>query len=280
MRAQNIDTKRLKAIQSETLAIREDYLQRSPSLQKFKNLPALAGAGLVNHALAVASERVATEFALISLPLLDQQRLAALSTKRVSLVEALLLTADEREGPPYPVDDLNLNDYVLNRWHQQSDGVTDLTGDLFLTRQKQALLLAEPIVIWLLQQAKNSVSAQTLLLKATEFLGGDTFSAVALLGEVFAYESRLARIRSRRAVLASKMRPFVDFESQYKTGHNYHFWRILSAALFRGNTTAGRVFGIIDNPIESYQLANRTGFDAADVALASLNAPLNLLRCD
>lgn len=151
--------------------------------------------------------------------------------------------------------------------------------DKFLINSRKTLKLADPIVEWLLEQPKRSVSYETLLKKAVVTFNGDVITAVSVLGELFFAETWSTRDRTRQAVLASKMVPLVNFETQYSTGHNYHFWRIISASLYKGGTELGRVFGILDNKLESYKLANKAGFDVADAIMLGMRRPRLTAKC-
>lgn len=210
------------------------------------------------------------ENALAAIPLISSKRFTEDTATSRPLIHALFneycYKSDPRANCPiYPVDRADLPS-VVDRYREKTKGfkMPQSTTDELFVKMHQVHSLADPIVDWLLKQPKKSVSHWTLLMHATETFDGDVLTAVGVLAELFYHEARSTRVRTRDAVLASKMQSLVPADAKYSAGHNYHFWRLISASFIRGGTLLARAVAFLeDNNIPSYRFANSLGVEVA-----------------
>jgi hypothetical protein len=154
------------------------------------------------------------------------------------------------------------NDFVLISRVDMSN--VPQPNDSYLKAMQGAASLANPVVVWLVAQPKGSVSHWRLLSYATNIYGGDVLTALGVIGELFWQETLQASPeRNEKAVLASRMMPLVQPATANPVGDNYHFWRIIGAAYYRGGTVLGRIYSPYDSSDRGHLAANKLGLDIA-----------------
>lgn len=169
-----------------------------------------------------------------SLPLLDGKPI--LDSNSINW-NGLLYLEINRASRSKPTENLVYDKDLLVRLKRLNvyKGV-DLYEEKESVRIKQMNLYrsrSQTIVKWLIEQDPYSVSPLELLEKATELTGGDTLTALGILGQLFDSERHgPTQPRSHMAVLGSRVRPYFT-DGRKHIGANYHFWVYLNMTLAR-----------------------------------------------
>lgn len=119
------------------------------------------------------------------------------------------------------------------------------------------LIVAEPLVLWLLSQKSESVTHIDLFKQAVMLYDGDVFTALGVIGELFFDEVERISNRNLRAVLGSRMVPLFTNDKIDPIGYNYHFWGVLNNSLTQN-------IPVIDSIASRYIERNDPGDRAAD----------------
>jgi hypothetical protein len=218
-------------------------------------------------------KKIFIESTLASTPLVDTQR--ALITNSTSAARLLFSIYSAEGNSSALVDKISLPEELDKLIEATLHLTAPAIEDPYFRKLEQTLKIADPIVKWLLTKPKFSVSHIELLRHSTELLDGDVLTAVGVLGELFYQETLNVKNRKTQAILASKLKPLINGNLEFNVGHNYHFWRTVSASLFKRSTFLGRAYGYIDNPEPTYRSANKVGFDVADYVLFEIKSSLS-----
>ncbi|MGZ6441969.1 MAG: hypothetical protein ACXWRU_18060 [Pseudobdellovibrionaceae bacterium] len=226
--------------------------------------------------------QITLEANLASLPLIDYSYHPNDQIENLPLT-SLLFSYYCRKKPCMQGDPVERNDLGKNI-HDQIETAKKISvkqpEDQFVLKSNTALVLANPIVDWLLQQKPRSVDHWQLLKYASNQFNGDVLTALAVLGQMFSAETLAVKDRNRDAVLASKMKKLVNEDDKFPVGHNYHFWQIISASIIRNDTTLAKIFGYIDNSEPSYRFANKLGLNVADKLFEGTKSKIDYCRLD
>ena len=212
--------------------------------------------------------------AYASLPFINSSAPNMSELKKGFALDQSLFQLYNKSGEVKPVDRTDLAEIVntANLSFRSIDARLYVTrADSYLASQQEAASLANPLVIWLVQQPNGSVSHWALLDYATRVYSGDILTALGVIGELFWQDAlQSAPNRIENAVLSAKMKPLVSPNTHNPVGDNYHFWQIITAAYYEGGTTLGRIYSKFDSKDPGHILANSLGLDVADRTLQSI----------
>lgn len=148
----------------------------------------------------------------------------------------------------------------------------------FIKMLRASKYFTDPLVDMLMKEKPESLTHYELLKKVTNLYGGDVLTALGAIGQVFDMERVNVTPRSKRLVLASRLKPLFP-ESKDKFGDNYHFWLYLNTSI-QGKGRAAKLMSLTYEGLQGDfddMKADNLGLDAGRMILKNLGKPAS---CD